>query len=126
MLFVTATQTHSLPVGLLSALCYVESTHNVSAIHHDDGGGNSVGVCQVKLETAKMLGFKGTERQLMDPKVNVEYAAKYLKKQLNRYGQNSPKAVAAYNAGTYHPGKKDFAKNQHYVNKVFAAWGQGQ
>lgn len=124
LLFLSATQTFSLPPGLLSALCYVESHHKVSAVHHDDGNGDSLGVCQVKLNTAKMLGFRGTYSQLMKPETNIEYAAKYLRKQLLRYDENSPHAIAAYNSGSFRSGTKSFARNQIYVDRVFVAWAQ--
>lgn len=97
----------------------------MQAVHHDDGNGDSLGICQVKLSTARVLGFKGTQNQLKNPKTNINYAAKYLSKQLTRYQDNSPMAVAAYNSGTFHPGQK-FAKNQKYVDKVFEAWSQNK
>jgi soluble lytic murein transglycosylase-like protein len=125
LLFASVTAQYNLPVGLLSALCFTESGHNVAAIHHDDGNGDSLGICQVKLQTARLMGFKGTQKELMSPKVNIKYSAIYLRKQLSRYGENSPMAVAAYNSGTFRPGAK-FAKNQHYVDKVFKAWADGK
>lgn len=125
MLFLTATQTYQLPPGLLSSLCYVESKHKIDAVHHDDGNSDSLGICQIKYETAKHLGFKGTKADLMDPKNNITYAAKYLKSQLKRYNGNSPKAVAAYNMGHFSPGKV-FAKNQSYVDAVFKAWAEAK
>lgn len=122
MLFTAATQTVDLPKGLLSALCYVESHHNPKAVHKDDGNSSSLGICQIKHETAKLMGFKGSQAHLMDPKVNTIYAAKYLKKQLVRYNNDIPKAVAAYNSGTYKENKHKKPVNEQYVRKVFAAW----
>jgi soluble lytic murein transglycosylase-like protein len=98
-LFSANTKEFNLPVGVLAATCFIESSYNVKAIHHDDGGENSVGVCQVKLSTAKWLGFKGTEKQLMKPEINVYYAAKYLKHQLKRYKGDVARALTAYNRG---------------------------
>jgi soluble lytic murein transglycosylase-like protein len=122
LLFVSATVTYDLPPGLLSALCWTESKHDIHAIHHDDGNSDSLGICQIKLKTARMMGFKGTAEDLMDPKENISYAAKYLKAQLRRYSLDSPKAVAAYNLGTFRKGSTRFASNQKYVDKVFMAW----
>lgn len=110
----------SLPTGLLSAVCYVESKHKVDAMHLDDGNSNSVGICQIKLSTARWLGFKGTEADLKNPKTNIHYAAKYLKYQLKRYGNDINKAISAYNAGSF---KKS---NHKYVNKVITAWGKAK
>lgn len=125
-LFALMIQTFHLPVGLQSSICWVESNHNPKALHKDDGGGNSVGVCQIKLSTARSLGFKGNETQLQDPKVNIYYSARYLRRQLDRYRGDSHKAVAAYNAGAWRLNMQGQIKNRHYVDKVFQAWSRGK
>jgi soluble lytic murein transglycosylase-like protein len=85
---------------LLRAVCWVESRHrNVSRIV--DGKSPSYGICQIKLATARMLGFTGQVRELKVLEVNIRYAAKYLRYQLNRYKQDWRKAVTAYNRGTF-------------------------
>jgi soluble lytic murein transglycosylase-like protein len=117
LLFQFATQQFNLPPGLLSALCYVESTHNVSAIHADDGSSDSLGICQVKIETARWLGFQGTERDLMQPKVNIWYAAKFLSYQINRYN-DIERGVVAYNRGN----AKGLTSSA-YSAKVMKQWG---
>jgi soluble lytic murein transglycosylase-like protein len=58
-------------------------------------------VCQVKLGTARLMGFKGKEQQLIDPKTNINYAAKYLAYQLKRYKGDYKKAIVSYNRGSY-------------------------
>lgn len=107
-----AGQTFDLPKGLLSGLCFVESSHQAFAIHREDGIGDSIGLCQVKLATARWLGYTGDARGLLVASVNAHYAAKYLRYQLNRYHGNIEDAVSAYNAGhaTY--------SNRSYVDKV--------
>ena len=99
---------------LLSALCYVESGHNPKAINHNDGGSPSFGKCQVKRDTAKLV--MGKYVNLMDERTNVMVAAKYLRRQYDRYG-NWDKAVLAYNAGKYKQCGVQ-ACNQKYLNKV--------
>lgn len=98
-IFLAMSVANSLPAKLLESICYVESNHNISAIHRNDGNGDSLGVCQIKLSTAKHLGFKGTAKELMKPEVNIKYAAEYLKYQLNRYDGNFAQAITAYNKG---------------------------
>lgn len=120
--FASASQTFALPKDLLSSLCFIESAHRPHVVHNHDGKGNSVGICQIKLATASMLGFKGTENDLKDPIVNIHYAAKYLAKQIGRYDGNIAKGVAAYNAGSYKANKLGVAFNHNYVMKVFAQW----
>lgn len=116
LLFMTTSAQFNLPPNLLSSLCYVESTHNIKAIHKDDGSGNSVGVCQIKLKTAKWLGFKGTEKQLMEPATNIHYAAKYISYQHGRY-KSVTKAIIAYNMGN----AKNLTKTK-YSDKVINQW----
>lgn len=122
-----ASQTFELPPGLLEAVCWVESRHMVGAINQHDNGSPSLGVCQVKLETAKMLGFAGDKQALLqDPAVNAYYAAKYLRKQLDRYDGDAEQAVAAYNAGSCRFNAQGQIKNRRYVGKVQDAWQKRQ
>lgn len=125
-LFALAAQLYQLPTGYQSALCFVESSHNPAAMHKDDGRGNSVGICQIKLSTAKMLGFKGTENELKDPKTNILYSAKYLHLQSNRYRGDLRKTTGSYNAGSFKVNNQGKVINQKYIDKVFKAWGQGR
>ena len=99
-IIVTATTTFNLPTNLLMAVCYTESKLDPQAVHHDDGGSDSLGLCQIKLSTAQWLGFTGTREQLMNPETNAYYSAKYLKHQLLRYNNNITKAIIAYNRGS--------------------------
>ena len=126
LLFVSASQMYDLPPGLLSAVCYVESKHTVGAMHRGDGHSDSIGICQIKLETARFFHFKGTAEQLQDPTTNIKYAAAYLRYQTFRYKCDFKKAVAAYNAGRYNKNMKGLPRNNQYVTKVFTAWGEGR
>lgn len=112
-LFLTVSLQFNLPPGLLSSLCYVESTHKINKIHVNDGSGNSVGICQIKLKTAKGLGFKGNEKKLMEPSTNIYYAGKYLSHQISRYDSIN-KGIIAYNMG--HAGA--LTSTKYYVRVV--------
>ncbi len=120
--FAAISQNFNLPPGLLSSLCYVESQHNVETIHKNDGGSDSLGICQIKLHTARSLGFTGTRKELMSANINIYYAGKYLRQQLDRYKQNQFKAIAAYNAGSYKKDEIGATMNWHYVKKVVDVW----
>ena len=113
---------YSLPKGLLSAMCYQESRHNVHQKPVMDGGSYSYGICQVKLMTARSVGFTGTRRELSTAINNIEVAAKYLKTHLNVYNKDIKKAVIAYNAGHY----SDKMKNSKHYKKVFKHWVEGR
>lgn len=117
--FLLASMNNGLPAHLLDAVCGVESNHSTSPtlIRYNDGKGASYGICQIKVTTARQVGFRGRPRDLMDPKVNIEYAARYLAFQLKRYGNDYAKSVTAYNQGTTysHGGSR-------YLAKVFNKW----
>lgn len=118
LLFTSTTQQLNLPPNLLEAICYVETRHSISAIHVNDGDTSSLGICQIKLKTARWLGFKGTESELLEPAINIYYAGRYLQYQLNRY-HSVNQAVIAYNFGN----SKGFTTSK-YQAKVFEYWRQ--
>lgn len=105
--------------ALLLAICTQESNLTNAMVLHD-GGSPSYGVCQLKYETAKMVGFKGPKGDLMNVTVNATFAAKYLKYQQVRYGDNWHMIAAAYNAGSYNESKKVVGcpRNLKYVIAV--------
>ncbi len=119
LIFVAVSNHFGLPQDVLSSLCYVESTHNVTAIHYNDGGSDSLGICQLKYSTAVWLGFTGTEEELMEPKNNIFYAAKFLSHQYRRYNYDITKAVIAYNMGS----ARDLTRTT-YSDKVLYTWRQ--
>lgn len=120
-----ATSMFNLPPGMLSAVCYIESGHHANAYNANDEGTPSHGACQMKYTTAKLLGFKGKPKDLQFSEVNTYYAAKYLRKQLDRYDQDEIKAIAAYNSGKLRIRKGKIA-NKKYVDKVLYAWRQSK
>lgn len=126
LLFASETLTNHLPPKLIDAVCYTESHYDVKAINPDDGRSSSIGLCQCKLSTAYLMGFRGTEAQLLDPRVNAHYAARYLRYQLSRYSGDVHLAVAAYNSGTARVNEDGTVKNKDYVNKVFKSWREKQ
>lgn len=126
LIFAAETNINHLPPKLIDAVCYTESHYDVKAINPDDGRSSSIGVCQCKLQTGRLMGFRGTEAQFMDPRVNVHYAARYLRYQYNRYSGDVHLAVSAYNAGTARVNADGTVKNQGYVNKVFKSWREKQ
>jgi soluble lytic murein transglycosylase-like protein len=99
-----AAQAHISPELLLS-VCWVETRHrNVVTVH--DGKDSSLGLCQVKPQTARFMAHKHGLRfyasDLLNVEKNATYAALYLKYQINRYKGNVWAAVDAYNKGSAH------------------------
>lgn len=106
--------------SLLLAICQHESGNFKFNYNGHDRGSPSLGVCQLKKMTARTLGFRGTTAHLMEPEINVFWAAKFLHYQQDRYGDNWVKLASSYNSGSYSPSKKvlDCPRNLGYVKKV--------
>lgn len=96
-----ASKRNSINADILKAICAIETNHNVKLKRVWDGGSYSYGICQVKLATARAMGFKGTDKELSTVNINIEYAAKYLAYQLKRYKGDYKKAIVSYNRGSY-------------------------
>ncbi|NJO48238.1 MAG: lytic transglycosylase domain-containing protein [Leptolyngbyaceae cyanobacterium RM2_2_4] len=105
--------------SLLLAICTHESGLKNVLVPHD-GGSPTYGICQVKYDTAKMMGFTGEAKDLMTPEVNTKWAAEYLKYQKSRYDGDWMKSTAAYNSGTYNESKKvpGCPRNLKYIRFV--------
>lgn len=106
---------------LLYSICAHESRDFTLDFALYDNGSPSYSVCQVKEDTARMLGFKGDAMELRNASVGIKYAALYLKYQQDRYGSSDWCMLAsAYNAGSFIESTKKptFPKNLKYVNLV--------
>lgn len=109
------------PGALLLSICAVET--NLKNINNfEDGEFGSLGVCQVSPQTAKLFGRHYDSLSLQQPIVNIKIAAKYLKKQLLRYKNNTILATAAYNSGTAKFNKNGKLINEAYVNRVLKVY----
>jgi len=119
-IILAAAKTAKVSGSLLLAICTHE-TNLTNIVVYNDGNSPSYGICQIKLETAKMIGFKGRAKDLINPQVNAKWAALYLKYQEQRYGANKwCEMTAAYNAGSFSESKKFPGKprNLKYVRRV--------
>ena len=117
-IFQNESKENNLPKDLLKSVCYVESNNNIKVKSIFDGGSYSYGMCQIKLPTARSVGFIGKYKLLYQPAINIKYAAKYLSLKLNEYNGDIKKSLTAYNRGSYNKGMSDSNK---YVVKVILA-----
>jgi soluble lytic murein transglycosylase-like protein len=102
--------------ALLAGLIKQESGFNADA----RSGAGAVGLTQLMPATAAGLGVSDPT----DPAQSIEGGAKYLAAQLKRFGGDTARALAAYNAG---PGAVErfggvppYAETQNYVRAVQA------
>jgi soluble lytic murein transglycosylase-like protein len=88
---------YDLSPSLLEALVWQESRWRENAV----SPAGARGLAQLMPATARYLGVNAD-----DPYANLEGGARYLREQLNRFGGDLEKALAAYNAG---PGRVERA-----------------
>ena len=104
---------HHIDPRVLAAIVKVESRYDARALRRERKVRDwSVGLMQVRVGTARWLGFAGEEFQLMSPDTNLHYGAVYLERLIRRYGSG---AISAYNAG------KPCECNRRYVRLVLEA-----
>jgi soluble lytic murein transglycosylase-like protein len=65
---------HQIPEALLHRVIQRESTYRATARN-----GPYWGLMQILPQTARTMGFEGPAEQLLDPRVNLEYAGRYLR-----------------------------------------------
>ena len=118
-----AARTHDIDPLLLHAIARVESRHQPRAVSH----AGAHGMMQVIVPTARRFGV-GAASELHDPQVNLQVSARYLKTLQQRFGNDLPLVLAAYNAGEgavekYGRRVPPYRETQDYVRKVLAEYG---
>ncbi len=111
-----AAQKYGLQPELLKAVIRAESGFRTNVM----SGAGAKGLMQLMPSTAASLGISDP----FDPAQNIDGGAKYLKRQLDAFGGDVNKALAAYNAGAGSVKKYDgvppFRETQNYVAKVLS------
>lgn len=118
---VRATTGINVPDELVLAIIERESypKFNARSYRREPNGAESFGLMQILSSTARDLGFTGAPTDLFDPYTGVLWGTRYLAKQLQRYGGDYSKAVAAYNAGSARPdGRGGYKTTPGYVDFV--------
>jgi len=85
-----------LPASLVERVIRRESGGNPRAVH----AGN-YGLMQIRLATARAMGYTGSAAGLLDPQTNMTYALRYLAGAYRAAGGNENRAIALYSRGYY-------------------------
>jgi soluble lytic murein transglycosylase-like protein len=95
-------QANGVPVALVHRVIVRESRYNPSLV----GRGGTIGLMQIKLATARGLGYTGTAEGLRDPDTNLTYAVKYLAGAYRAANGDHNRAVGYYASGYYYAAKR--------------------
>src|ERR1700742_1435406 len=103
-------QANGVPVELVHRVIVRESRYRPGLV----GRGGAVGMMQIKLATARGLGYTGSAEGLRDPETNLTYAVKYLAGAYRAANGDQNRAVAYYAGGYYY-----VAKRQRHGSRTF-------
>ncbi|WP_185985030.1 lytic transglycosylase domain-containing protein [Aureimonas mangrovi] len=107
-----AATAEGVPVELAHAVVFIESTYRADVT----GGAGEIGLMQIKLGTARDMGFRGTRKELYDPATNLRYGMKYLAGAKARGGGSVCGTILKYNAGHY--AKRSNPVSRRYCERV--------
>lgn len=92
---------NNVPANLIRRVIKRESGGNPRAVSR-----GNYGLMQIRLGTARSLGYRGSAAGLLNPSTNMEYAVKYLAGAYKVAGGNADRAVHYYAAGYYYAAKR--------------------
>ena len=116
-----ASERYGVPERLVHAVIRVESAFNPRAVSVK----GAQGLMQLMPETASMLGVRNS----FDPQQNIDGGVRHLRGLIDRFGNDLPLALAAYNAGekavVNHRGIPPFPETRDYVTRVLHLYDEG-
>jgi len=90
------------PEALVHRLIVRESKYHPELIGH----GGPIGLMQIKLATAKGVGYSGDAEGLRDPETNLTWGVKYLAGAYRAAGGDYDRAIRYFAGGYYHVAKQ--------------------
>jgi hypothetical protein len=91
--------THGVPESLVRRVIQIESRGNPRAVSK-----GNFGLMQIRLGTARAMGYGGTAEGLLDADTNLTYAVKYLAHAYRAAGCSEARAISFYQSGFYKKG----------------------
>jgi soluble lytic murein transglycosylase-like protein len=101
-LVATHAKANALPEALVHRVIVRESRYQPHLV----GRGGTIGLMQIKLATARSLGYTGDAAGLRDPNTNLTYAVKYLAGAYRAANGDHKRAMHYYASGYYAVAKR--------------------
>lgn len=92
---------YGLPESLIRRVIQRESGYNPKARN-----GPFLGLMQIRYDTARSMGYRGSPEGLLDADTNLRYAVKYLRGAWLVGGRDADKAIRHYSRGYYYDAKR--------------------
>ena len=93
---------NGVPEHLVHRVVRIESGGNAAAAHR-----GNYGLMQIRLATARGVGYSGDAQGLLDPDTNLTYAVRYLAGAYRAAGCDADRAVSYYQRGYYGAAKRE-------------------
>src|SRR5258707_10886027 len=116
-LVATHAQANGVPEALVHRVIVRESRYQPRLI----GRSGTIGLMQIKLATARGLGYTGTAEGLRDPNTNLTYAVKYLAGAYRAANGNHNRAVSYYAGGYYYAAKRQRHERINHTEPMLAS-----
>jgi len=111
--------THARANGLPEALVHRVIVRESRYQPHLVGRGGTIGLMQIKLATARSLGYTGSAEGLRDPDTNLTYAVKYLAGAYRAANGDHSRAMHYYASGYYQAAKRQ--RHARHAEPVLAS-----
>jgi soluble lytic murein transglycosylase-like protein len=113
----THAKANGVPEALVHRVIVRESRYQPGLV----GRGGTIGLMQIKLATARGLGYTGDAAGLHDPNTNLTYAVKYLAGAYRAAKGDYDRAVHYFAAGYYYVAKRQRLEHSGHPEPVLAA-----
>lgn len=107
----THARANGIPLDIAHAVVRHESGYNARA----KGRAGEIGLMQIKLATARGIGYRGSAKGLYDPETNIRWGMKYLGEARRLAGDTECGMLSRYNGGL---GRKGLIRS--YCKQVLA------
>ena len=116
-LVATHARANNVPEALVHRVIVRESKYHPDLV----GRGGTIGLMQIKLATARGLGYTGDAAGLRDPDTNLAYGIKYLAGAWRAANSDHSRAMHLYASGYYYAAKRQRLERPRHAAPVLAS-----